>query len=155
MIDKISMRFSLFLKSKFPKELPEVATINYVHKFFLSNVLPIILILFIANILDNFNSVFIALIAFALLRSTSGGLHLKSLGACLILSTLVILLIPILGDYIENNVFLITVLTSLIVAYYAPSNIRNQTLIPEKYFLYLKITSVLMVMSNLFLKMKL
>lgn len=152
MIDKISMKFSVLLKSKFPNELPELSTINYVHKFFLSNVLPIALILVLANLLGNFNSVCVALIAFAILRSTSGGLHLKSLEACLILSTIAILLIPILGSYIKINMHLVTTITALVVGYYAPSNIRRQTLIPEKYFLHLKIISVLIVASNFVLE---
>ena len=152
MIDKISMKMSLALKRKYPDELPELETINYVHKFLLSNVIPIALILFVAFLADSFYSILVALIGFAVLRAFSGGLHIKKVEACILLSTSIIVLIPILGNYVGEYVQFITISTSILVAIYAPSNIRKQTLIPEKYFLYLKIISVLIVLSNLILE---
>lgn len=152
MIDKLSMKFSLYIKNKYPNELPSVEIINYVHKFFFSNVIPVILILLVSYLLNSFQSVLIALTSFALLRSVSGGLHLKRIEMCLILSTLVILFIPLMSEFIVESVHYITFLSLLLVSYYAPSNILKQTKIPEQYFIYLKIISMVIVASNFIIK---
>lgn len=152
MIDKISLQLSVALKRKFPKGLPELETINYVHKFFFSNVVPITLILLIALLTNNLTSISLSLLGFALLRFFSGGIHLKNIVACATLSTIVIFIIPVLGDMIEGYVHYLTIVTVLIVAIYSPSNIRKQTRIPEKFFIHLKIISIMIVVSNLLIE---
>lgn len=152
MIDKIIMDFSKALKRKYPNELPEVETLNYVHKFIVSNIIPIIIILLIGIYTNRLEDISLSLFGFAILRGFSGGIHLKSFGACFFISTILIIGIPFLGNYIADYSVLFTVLASLIVGVYAPSNIRKQTLIPEKYFIYLKIISTLIVLSNLLIR---
>lgn len=152
MIDKISMQLSVVLKRKFPNGLPELETINYVHKFFISNVIPIVLILLIALSTGSLASVALSLFGFAFLRLFSGGLHLKSVAACAILSAVVVFIIPLLGEIMNSYTHLLIIITAIIVSIYAPSNIRKQTRIPEKYFIHLKIISILIVVSNLLIE---
>lgn len=154
MIDKITMKLSIALKSKYPNELPEVETINYVHKFILSNILPIVIILTIAALTGNLASISLSLIGFAVLRAFSGGVHLKKLESCLLLSTAIIVGIPWLSDWVADYTTILTIIASILVLIYAPSNIRKQTLIPERFFIYLKIISFIIVVSNLLIESK-
>ncbi|MEF3312588.1 accessory gene regulator B family protein [Paenibacillus sp. GYB004] len=90
-----------------------------------------------------------AMAAFVLLRTFSGGYHVKSLELCVIVSTLLFVLIPMVPFPDKYTAFL-TVLVALIVAIRSPVP-HESNRIPAASYPFLKAISIMVVCSNLFI----
>lgn len=88
-----------------------------------------------------------ALFSFALLRSVSGGYHLKSSDVCVLASVASMTLIPHLPIQ-ENWILVLNSINLVIVILRAPAGIKDQTRIPERLYPALKVIAVLIVASN-------
>lgn len=152
MIDQITNKLSLHLKTKYPEELPSLAVTRYSVKFIISNLLPLIILLISAWLLNLVPEVITAYLGFSILRMFSGGYHIKSADLCVVASVSLIYLIVGLSNYLSNYYKLLIIIISIILALiYSPSNIKKQTKIKEEYFIYLKIATILIIVSNIFI----
>lgn len=107
----------------------------------------VILSLLISLFTDKLPETITALISFAVLRQLSGGLHLKSGDWCVIVSTLGIALVSF-ADFPRAIDMLLTAISFVLAILYAPSRIRNQTRIPERYYPLLKISACVLIALN-------
>ncbi|PYY28284.1 accessory gene regulator B family protein [Paenibacillus illinoisensis] len=151
-IDKAVSSLSHKLVERYPRELPSYAITRYGIKFLVSNIIPITLLLILGAILDILPIVSLSIASFSILRMVSGGYHAKYPEACLVISTVLIMGIAIYNEYLSPYMILCNVLSLVLVAIYAPSNIENQTKIKKKYFGHLKVISVLLVSTNFILQ---
>ncbi|WP_248924809.1 accessory gene regulator B family protein [Paenibacillus hamazuiensis] len=118
--------------------------LNYLLVF----VTVMIICAFTGNVMDGF----IALILLPLLRTFSGGVHLKTAKSCNYLSTILLLIaIYTKYNYFYIGIFL-NILSILILLFYAPSGIKNISKLDEKYHPLLKIISILIVSVNFFVE---
>lgn len=152
MIDALSMRLAVHVKALNPEETPSLEVMRYGIKFMIFNLITALSITVTALLFGNFEQALICMISFAILRSISGGYHIKTAGLCAVASAGIIqcgiLLEDLLNKY--NNMYLIIGISTLVlVSIFSPSNIEEQTRIPKKYHGWLKVTSVLLVLSNI------
>lgn len=87
--------------------------------------------------------------SFALLRQISGGIHLKSGLACVIVSTALFTTLSMIN--VGDNSIYLNVLSLIMVILFAPSDIEKQTRIPKKYFPLLKGGATAVIIMSLLL----
>jgi len=92
----------------------------------------------------------ILLVAFAVLRQLTGGLHLESSTWCAVATagTATILSLVTL-DHITATV--LTVIGLLCVMIFAPAGIEDQTIIQPRYYPILKVAGMIVIASNFFI----
>ncbi|MEC0167422.1 accessory gene regulator ArgB-like protein [Paenibacillus graminis] len=146
--------FALKLAGSIKKSVPDSHTSTAVMRFALSVIINasmiIILSLLISLITGKIKEATIALVAFPLLRQASGGYHLKSGMKCVLFSTALITVISLV-DLQYKYIFIMGLLSIVLVAIYAPSNIEKQSRTPKKYYPLLKFISFVIVALNLFI----
>lgn len=152
MIDALSMRLAVHVKALNPEETPSLEIMRYGIKFMIFNLITALAITVTALLFGNFEQALLCMISFAILRSISGGYHIKTAGLCAIASASMIQCSILLGEVINkyNNMELIIgIVTLILVSIFAPSNIEEQTRIPKKYHGWLKVISVSLVLLNI------
>lgn len=95
-----------------------------------------------------FKETCIALLAMAVLRSLTGGYHLRSPALCIVVSTAAVTIVP----FIPLNVPLIYIFAAvsvLLIWKYAPSDLRGKTRITNQTLNIMKYAGLLLVASNL------
>lgn len=152
MINEVSDKLSIYLKTKYPKELPSLSIVRYSIKFLIANITPVVFLIISSLVFRRFSEVLVALVGFSVLRMFSGGYHIKSADICVVASIVTIYLIVVISPNIVNIVKVIDLISIVLVVIYAPSNINKQTRIKEKYYIYLKIISVFIVAINLIIQ---
>ncbi|NRQ51939.1 accessory gene regulator B family protein [Brevibacillus sp. HD1.4A] len=88
-----------------------------------------------------------ALSSFVLLRMFSGGYHVKSLDACVLITTCIIVGIPLLSEYVQVESSVVTAVAAGLVLLFSPRNVQS-TIKPRAYP-WLKVISLVIVCSNL------
>ncbi|WP_431785845.1 accessory gene regulator B family protein [Paenibacillus lactis] len=151
MINKFVFNISSRMKRKYPTELPELDILEYSLKFIITNVLPIIVIILYGVVSENLVNVLISLGSFSLLRMFSGGYHIKIPELCILTSAALIISISEIGQKLTEHTMIMGIVSLLMVMVYAPSNIRMQTLIPEKYDILLKLASCGIIIINIYI----
>ncbi|OPH61804.1 hypothetical protein BC351_00760 [Paenibacillus ferrarius] len=127
-------------------------TLVYGLQIIINLILVFTLILVSSIFLDLFKELMILFIFTALLRQMSGGLHLKSSGWCVILSTSLILVVPYLPNYIPDNYLRAADIVSFItILVYAPATFKVNTYKNRKAYFRMKMISLLMVVINIVL----
>lgn len=149
MIEHLSNRLATKLKEINPEETASVEVMSFALQGILHNTLTFMTALIGGMMLGQFWETFLAVIFFMALRLISGGFHFKSALACFIVSASVFIVIPMFEP--NNNVLLlINIISFLLVAIYAPSNIKEHIRYPEKYYPIFKILSLAIVSINFF-----
>ncbi|MBT2759909.1 accessory gene regulator B family protein [Paenibacillus sp. ISL-20] len=151
LIDNFVLSISSKMKSKYPLELPERDVLEYALKFIITNVIPIITIILYGIVSDNLINILLSLGAFSLLRMFSGGYHIKSPELCIVTSIALIISLGQFGYLMADYIVLMNIISLILVIIYAPSNIRKQTLIPEKYDMILKLISCVIILINIYI----
>ncbi len=149
MIDEFATKISIALVRKFPNELPPVGVTRYGMKFILSNGLPLVLLLLFGWTMNILQELMICYISFAILRMVSGGYHAKNPEVCLVISTTLLICIAKFGYFLQGYEMIIGTISAILVLIFAPSNIKNQTKILERHFIYLKILSFILVLIGI------
>lgn len=147
MIDWISDRLALKIKAMNKEETASVELLSYFFAFSITNLAVIIITLSFGIAFNTLKETIIAMVGFAVLRSVSGGYHIKSADLCATLSSAMIVLIPFIPLQ-EGYIVLLTIASFVLAAVYAPSKISNQTNIPERFHKHLKVISLAIIASN-------
>lgn len=95
-----------------------------------------------------FYDIIVTMASFGLLRSISGGYHLKSGLLCIIVSSTLMLGIAYTSQFIRDYITILSLISIFLILLFAPSKIENQTNIPKKYYGILKILSASLVLIN-------
>jgi accessory gene regulator B len=144
MINAISQRIANGIKATVPDHPVSTAVLKYSISFLLNSLSIIGLTLLISFFTGRIHEVVTALISFAFLRQVSGGYHLSSGIACILLSTAGVTALSF-AQFGSNVIFTANVVSSILVLLFAPSGIHKQTRIPGKYYPYLKFIALMMV----------
>ncbi|MFS0727963.1 accessory gene regulator ArgB-like protein [Paenibacillus sp. 1P07SE] len=147
MITFIARRLAMNLKAMVPNHPASVEVLRFALEAIVNGVLIVGLSLLVSWPLGVTQEVAIALVMFAVLRQMSGGYHLKSGIACVIVSTAIILLVSLV-PLDKTMIWVANAISVLLCLLFAPSKIEKQTRIPPKYFPILKISSSILVAAN-------
>lgn len=146
-------KLSTVLSDKLEKydDMPEKDIMRYSLRLIITNILTIALIVFIGIIMKNLSNILIAAFSFSLLRSFSGGYHIKRPETCIIVSALMVGAIGTYSHLFTQSIIYIGIITIILTLTLAPTNIKHHSLLDEKYHYIFKIVAVLIVISGLFL----
>ncbi|MFC7749090.1 accessory gene regulator ArgB-like protein [Paenibacillus thermoaerophilus] len=147
MIESMANRIATRIKETNPEQTVSVAVMKYSLIILFTTIGGFVLTMAIGIVTGKALPTFLALISFAVLRFFSGGFHFKSALMCILGSTAVIAPLP----HIPVNELAFYILMGgslLLLLLFAPSNIKGNSKIPEKYYPLLKIVSMLVVSSN-------
>ena len=147
MIERLADITAAWMKELVPEHPASVGVLKYGLHIIYNTLLTLVLCVAPALVLGQTAEVLVALAAFASLRAISGGFHFASPVACAIASSVTMLLL----SYVQLEapyMFILTAISVVFAAIYAPSNIEEQTRIPKRYFRHLKIASILLISSN-------
>jgi accessory gene regulator B len=130
------------------------ATSVAVLKFALINILntltTMIIVLLVCIFRGDIVPGLIAFFAFPLLRYFSGGLHFRSSMACNIVSAILILMAVYVPIPEGKSIVLLSIISMLCLALYAPSGIQRSKL-PSRFYPLLKLVSIVIVASNIYI----
>ncbi|AIQ70337.1 accessory gene regulator ArgB-like protein [Paenibacillus graminis] len=150
MIEYLAMRMAESIKRNVPDSPTSTAVMRFALSVVINAAMIIILSLLISLITGRIAEVIIALLAFPLLRQASGGYHMKSGMKCVLFSTALITAIS-LTDLQYKHILSVGLISLILVAIYAPSNIEKQSRTPKKYYPLLKLISMIIVSLNIFI----
>ena len=149
MIERLSEKIALVIKAANPDKTESVLKMKYALSVYLHLLSIFIFCVIIGLITGKAEETIVALLAFVILRSFSGGKHINSLEGCLIVSVILISIIPHIP--VKNNyVVWINTTNVLVMTLFAPL-IKELTNIPTKAIPYLKIISVIIVSINFYI----
>jgi accessory gene regulator B len=129
------------------KEPSSKAVIRYGTIVGMNYLLFAFIVLTITTFTDHLIEGLISIFAFPILRYFSGGLHLKSMELCSIITASLVLL----AVYIPSNpfwIYTLTLISVIILLFTAPSNIKRSRIPPHQYP-YLKLIACGIVCTNL------
>lgn len=148
MIQRIAHHLAIRINRVVPDHPVSVA----VMEFSLSAILNAVFIIGLSMIISLFTGraaeVLTVLIAFAILRQASGGIHLKDGMLCIIVSTVGVTLLSF-AEFNTTVVMVLNIISIILIAVFAPSRIDGQTRIPQRFYPLLKLVSILIVATNL------
>jgi accessory gene regulator B len=150
MIDSMAEKIALSIKKTNEENTASVAVMKFALIIFINTFSTIFFAMLIGLLTSKPLETVLALFAYALLRIFSGGYHFKSSAQCILVSAVTISVIPHVPlNSIWSSYLLIS--SFIIVSIFAPSNIKDVTRIPEKYYFVFKIISIIIVSSNFFI----
>ena len=147
MIEKLALNMAVKIKRNIPDHTASVSVLKYSLAIILNTAFIIIGSLIISLFTGKTTNVLILLVAFALLRQVSGGIHLKSGTACAVVTTAVFTVL----SFFDANLFYTQIINSIsfvLVLTYAPSRIREQYKLPKRYYPLLKVIAALFIIGS-------
>ncbi|WP_186785874.1 accessory gene regulator B family protein [Paenibacillus agilis] len=147
-LEKLSKYIALKIKQSDPEGPTSVEIMEYELGVRLNLIATILLTVIFALFTGRLTESLIALIGFAVSRRFSGGWHMRSLTTCAFVSSVLFTLIPFIMLN-KSITLIITLLSILLFAILAPNDFIEVN--PSKLDPYLKVISVLIVSSNLFI----
>lgn len=150
MIEAMATRMAEGIKRKAPEHPASVAVLKHSLAVLINTVSILVLSICVGIGTGRLREVVVVLVSFALLRMVSGGIHLKSGTWCVIVTTLSVTVLAHI-DLIPAVVPWITTISLVLAAIFAPTDLRRQSRIPERFYPLLKVVSVVMIASNFFL----
>ncbi|MFB5761071.1 accessory gene regulator ArgB-like protein [Paenibacillus medicaginis] len=141
---------AVHIKNTVPDHPSSVVVLKYGISILINTLSTIFITLFISSLLGTTIDALIAMISFAFLRQLTGGIHIKSSGLCIVVSSAMLILIPLLQ---VDSKFIIpmSIVSIVLIILYAPSRVERQTRIPKEKYYLLRIAGVLLIVINLFL----
>jgi len=147
MIEAMAGALAARVKRVVPEHPASEAVMKYSLTLIINGTSIIGLSLLISLVTGRFYEALTVLIAFALLRQMSGGIHLKSGTVCMVVSTVGVTLLSY-ASFSTEYVYGFTAVAALLALIYAPSRIEKQSRINPKYYPLLRVYSVLLISIN-------
>lgn len=149
MVDAIVTKIAYSIKRANPDETASIDVLKYSLNLIINPLAIISLSTTIGLLFGQLSEIYTILFSFALLRTFSGGRHLKSSDACIFLTTgLATVLSYVELQFLWN--LCLTIASFILIMVYAPYSTHRTTLIPEKYNPLLKVISGAIVSINFF-----
>lgn len=145
-LESLAKHFALYIKKQDPNGEVSIAVMEYELGIRFNLYAAIIITILIGLYTDQMVNSLIAFAAFAISRRFSGGIHLKSLTVCSIVSALIFSVIPFV--VLSHTITLtLTVISIIIFTIFSPNTTEDVN--PSRLDLYLKIISISIVSTNL------
>ncbi len=148
MIENISEKIAIMIKEANPKETSSVEVMQYSLSILINFVLVLSASLLCGWITGYMKESFQAFYSFFIVRSVSGGYHMKTLLGCFFVSSAAFIIIPLI-HLTRPEVIALTILTVIAFFFLSPSNTEINN-IPPKYYPFLRILSVCVVCTNFY-----
>lgn len=150
MIDSFAKKYAHIIAESLPEKDFEEDRLEYGIKFIITNLIPLVILIVYGILTNSLTDIMFAILGFCILRMVSGGYHIKTPELCIFLSVFLIFIVSEFSYLVSDYLIYLNIISFLLVSIFAPSNIREQTLIPKKYDILLKLISlVLVVLSTL------
>jgi accessory gene regulator B len=148
MIEHISEKIAIVIKTANPEETNSVAVMKYQLSIFIHLFLGFTLCYIAGVLTGEIHKTLITFASFVIIRFFSGGKHLKTLEGCLLVSTILISIIPHIGVHprLINPINIFNALTMLLCA----PLIKGVDTVTKKATPYLKVISIILVCSNFY-----
>lgn len=147
MIEAWAERMAISIKNTNEKGTVSIEVMKYALTIVINFMIPYSAAAVFGLLTGKFADTVLAIVAFILIRSASGGYHLQSSTGCMVLTFILSAAPPHLPFPSEWMVYA-TALSLLLAAILAPANIKGYARMPEKYFPLMKIVSLLIIGSN-------
>lgn len=147
MIAGIAEKIACRIKNANPDETHSVDIMKFALSYIIHFVFTFVLCLIVGNLTGKPYETMVSLWSFFILRSFSGGFHLKSLEWCMVVSALIFAVIPFVP--LQNYTLWLTVIALILIALLSPRNMADHLTVQVK--LCLKVVSILIVCSNFYL----
>lgn len=151
MIEAIAQKLAVNIKNTVPNHPASVNVLRFALAAILNGVFIVSFSLIISLFTHRTIEAVIVLISFAVLRQMSGGIHLKSGLACVIVSTGGVTLLSLIEIHNNELIVWINAINVVLALLFSPSRIEKQTRIKPKYFPLLKISTTLVVAANFYI----
>ncbi|QCT01720.1 Accessory protein regulator B [Paenibacillus algicola] len=146
-IEHAALRMAQAIKKEVPEHPSSIAVLKHGIAILLNMTGIVSAVLLISWAAGTTAEALTAMISFALLRQVSGGVHLKTGAACILLTTLLLTLISWVHlPQIWTHGF--TAGAFILTAMYAPSRIEYQSRIPRTFYRTLTFISCMLIMTN-------
>lgn len=147
MLEHMSGKLALRIKSVVPEHPASPAVLKFAIAVILNVFFIISLTLAVSLLTDRTGEALQILISFALLRQVSGGAHLRSGMACVLLTAGLFTVLSFV-DVNSTVILLMNGISLLIVLWLAPLGIERQTRIPRAHWPKLRLIAALLVVMN-------
>jgi len=147
-------KLALAIKSKAPDETASVEVLKFALITLFNGTISLVGCLIVGALTGKLKETLIVLCAFAVMRFLAGGYHFRSPVTCFLFSVASLSALPHIPVPAGSHLYL-SLASIVLLLLFAPSDIKGKTRIPEKYFLYLKLLSILLVCGNIFLESEL
>jgi len=141
-------KIAVAIKNKAPEQTASVEVMKFALISLFNGTTVLVACLLIGGITGKLTETIITMIAFAVMRFIAGGFHFESALACFLFSTALLSALPHIPLPDGSQIYL-SVISIVLLLIFAPSDVKGKTRIPEKYFLYLKLSSILLVCGNI------
>jgi accessory gene regulator B len=146
MIERMANQLAITIKQANPQRTSSVEVMKFSLIILLNALATIILTMAVGLVTGKFWDTVLVLISFAVLRFFSGGLHLRSSEACVVVSTAVLALIPHLP--LDQYTQVITIISFILTVLFAPSNAEGHHRVAQSKKLLFKLIASAIVASN-------
>jgi accessory gene regulator B len=146
-LDAFAQRTAIRMKEINYEKTASVEVLKFGLLLFINAFSIVFISLLIGLITGKLVDTILVLGAFPLLRTCTGGYHLKSSIQCIVYSSAVIAIIP----HIPMNqpaTLLLTIISILLIFVFAPFALENQNNIPKRFYPILKLAGILLVSLN-------
>ncbi|WP_426452258.1 accessory gene regulator ArgB-like protein [Paenibacillus sp. S-38] len=150
-IDRSALRIALSIRNNY-KDAASERVLFYALSLLINSAFATFIVLGISLITNQVVSAIITLISFSVIRTISGGLHLKSSLACSITTILFLTMIIHVEYQFTYLGAIINFISMIILLIEAPKGIEHVSRISPKHYPILKILCVCFVLSNFFLQ---
>ena len=149
MIEQLAFKMAVSLKRSVPGHPTSVEVFKFAISMILNLMFVVIATLALSFITGYTSKAAVVLLSFALLRQLTGGMHLKTNLQCVLVSTGIFTVITLI-DFSNRITIAATLISFAIVFFLAPVGIAQQSRIPAKYYPYMKLIALVLIVSNLF-----
>jgi accessory gene regulator B len=146
-LDTFAQKTAIRMKAINNEKTASVEVLKFGLLLFINAFSIVFISLLIGFITGKLMDTILVLVAFPILRTCTGGYHLKSSILCIVFSSALMTIIP----HIPMNqpaTILLTVISILLILVFAPFGLENQNNIPKRFYPYLKLIGILLVSLN-------
>ncbi|WP_379136079.1 accessory gene regulator ArgB-like protein [Paenibacillus sp. sgz500958] len=151
MIERLAANSAAAIKRRVPHHPASAAVMQYALEVIYNALFIVTFSLLISLFTGKSQEVVAILVAFAVLRQITGGIHLKSSVSCVAASTIGCTLLSIV-QLQSGILYLIGGLSLGLVLIFAPSRLDEQTRIPVRFYPVLKIIGAVVVIISVFIQ---
>ncbi len=148
MIDHLAQRAAEYIKSRSPEHPASIPVLRHALAIIINMVMIIVLTVVVTAAIGTLDRAIVMMITFVILRQITGGYHLRSGIWCVVVSTSLFVGLTLI-HVSETTILIMTMISILLILWFAPSRIEKQSRIPVKYYPVLKVLGAVIVAINL------
>ncbi|XEC93907.1 accessory gene regulator ArgB-like protein [Paenibacillus tarimensis] len=150
MIEAWAEKLAISIKGANEKETASINVMKFALIIIINFLIPCMCALMVGLMTGKSVETAVSVLTFVLVRASSGGYHFQTSTVCTVVSTIVMAVPPHISFPDQWNIY-VTGFAFILFLIFAPANIKGYARMPERYFLLMKIISLIIVGSNFIL----